>query len=99
MLAEREDGLQACLPFEVHMGRGFDDAVVKTVAEPHRARQRDGHIGPALNQHYVGGLLGLSRTEACTQGTLDEVACARRATIRANLKPLLCGRRHLRKTG
>jgi hypothetical protein len=34
-------------------GRGCDDAVVRTAADPDRARQRDGHIGIALNRHHV----------------------------------------------
>lgn len=45
--------------------------------------------------HYVGGL---SRTEACTKVILDEGGCNRRATIRPNLKPLICGQRRMRET-
>ena len=40
---------------EVSQERGSDDAVVRTVAAPDRARQSDGHIGLTLNQHHVGG--------------------------------------------
>jgi hypothetical protein len=42
-------------PLRSPQGRGSDDAAVRTVADTDRARQRDGHIGIALNQHHVGG--------------------------------------------
>ena len=77
------------------MQRGSDDAVLSAVAEPHRARRRDGRIGLALNQHHVGGGM---LTEAWTRVTSDKGGRTSRATILANLKPPICGRRRARET-
>jgi transposase len=58
-------------------GRGSDDATVRTGADTDRARQRDGHIGIALDQHHAGGHRadqgpkmhpGASQTKARPQG-------------------------------